>query len=163
MKDYRHASRLYVDDNFKLAPKAKFHFHVVFDLDEEVVVKNSQNIAHERLELNMLVKACELPKFDMRLEEKIQYNKKIYPSTGIAYAPVNFTFHDDHADTVNAFWKKYYEYHIADSVNLKESREAAMKDDYYDIAKRTITRFGKDTPAERKKPYLNWIMIRYLI
>ena len=36
MKDYRHASRLYVDDNFKLAPKAKFHFHVVFDLDEEV-------------------------------------------------------------------------------------------------------------------------------
>ena len=161
MKDYRHASRLYVDDNFKLAPKAKFHFHVIIDTNEEVVTKNypRPDMAHEHLELNMLVKACELPKFDMRLEEKIQYNKKIYPSTGIAYAPVNITFHDDHADTVNAFWKKYYEYHIADSVNLTESREAAMKDDYYDIAKRTITRFGKDTPVERKKPYLNWIMI----
>ena len=158
MKDYRHASRLYVDDNFKLAPKAKFHFHVVFDLDEEVVVKNSQNLAHERLELNMLVKACELPKFDMRLEEKIQYNKKIYPSTGIAYAPVNITFHDDHADTVNAFWKKYYEYHIADSVNLTQSRRLATKDDYYD-KERPVNRFGKDTSVKRRKPYLRGIQI----
>ena len=158
MKDYRHASRLYVDDNFKLAPKAKFHFHVVFDLDEEVAIKNTQNLAHEHLELNMLVKACELPKFDMRLEEKIQYNKKIYPSTGIAYAPVNITFHDDHADTVNAFWKKYYEYHIADSVNLDQSRRLATKDDYYDN-QRHINRFGKDTPVKRRKPYLRGIQI----
>ena len=162
MKDYRHASRLYIDDNFKLAPKAKFHFHVVIDTNEEVIAKNypRNDMAHERLELNMLVKACQLPKYDMRLEEKIQYNKKIYPSTGIAYAPVNITFHDDHADTVNAFWKKYYEYHIADSVNLTEGREAAMKDDYYDHKdKRVVTRFGKDTPTQRRKPYLNWIMI----
>jgi hypothetical protein len=28
------------------------------------------------------------------------------------YEPVNITFHDDHADTVNAFWKAYYEYNI---------------------------------------------------
>ena len=77
MKDYRHASRLYIDDNFKLAPKAKFHFHVVIDTNEEVIAKNypRNDMAHERLELNMLVKACQLPKYDMRLEEKIQYNK----------------------------------------------------------------------------------------
>ena len=34
MKDFRHASRLYLDDNFKLAPKQKFLFHVVFNTDE---------------------------------------------------------------------------------------------------------------------------------
>ena len=156
MKDYRHASRLYVDDNFKLAPKAKFHFHVVFETDDNVVVNNAKSLGHEKLELNMLVKSCQLPKFDMRLEEKIQYNKKIYPSTGIAYLPVNVTFHDDHFDTVNAFWKRYYEYHIADSVNLTQARQIVSKDDYYD-ENRPISRFGKDTPVKRRKPYLRGI------
>ena len=33
MKDYRHASRLYIDDNYKLMPKQKFLFHVVFTTD----------------------------------------------------------------------------------------------------------------------------------
>ena len=70
----------------------------------------------ERYELNMLVKACDLPRYNMNYEEKVQYNKKMYTSTRIAYEPVNITFHDDHADTVNAFWKKYYEYEVADAV-----------------------------------------------
>ena len=109
MKDYRHASRLYLDDNFKLMPKQKFLFHVVFNTDETLFYGGFS--ANERLELNMLVKACDLPRYDMSVEEKIQYNKKMYNATRIAYEPVNITFHDDHADTVNAFWKKYYEYY----------------------------------------------------
>ena len=36
MKDYRHASRLYIDDNFKLMPKQKFLFHVVLTLNDVV-------------------------------------------------------------------------------------------------------------------------------
>ena len=39
LKDYRHASRLYLDDNFKLAPKQKFLFHVVFNLDEDLFIE----------------------------------------------------------------------------------------------------------------------------
>ena len=116
LKDYRHASRLYLDDNFKLAPKQKFLFHVVFNLDEDLFIEKFG--PNERTELNMLVKACELPKYGMNVEERIQYNKKVYPATRIQYEPVTITFHDDHADTVNAFWKKYYEYHIADPVSL---------------------------------------------
>ena len=82
MKDYRHASRLYIDDNFKLMPKQKFLFHVVFNTDETLFVdKFSPN---ERLELNMLVKSCDLPKYDMSYEEKIQYTKKMYAATRIA-------------------------------------------------------------------------------
>ena len=116
MKDYQHASRLYVDNNFKLMPKQKFLFHVVFNTDETLFVDKFNS--SERYQLNMLVKACDLPKYNMSMEEKTQYNKKMYTATRIAYEPVNITFHDDHADTVNAFWKKYYEYNIADSIGM---------------------------------------------
>ena len=75
MKDYQHASRLYLDDNFKLLPKQKFLFHVVFNLDE-TLFQNSFSQG-ERYELNMLVKAIDLAKYNMSMEEKIQYNIKM--------------------------------------------------------------------------------------
>jgi hypothetical protein len=159
MKDYQHASRLYVDNNFKLMPKQKFLFHVVFNTDETLFVDGFN--ANERYELNMLVKACDLPKYNMSMEEKTQYNKKMYTATRIAYEPVNITFHDDHADTVNAFWKKYYEYNIADSVGMNNDLTISKtKDDYYDFGdKRSTTKFGLDTPKQSKKPYLKGIEI----
>ena len=159
MKDYQHASRLYIDNNHKLMPKQKFLFHVVFNTDESLFVDGFN--ANERYELNMLVKACDLPKYDLSYEEKTQYNKKMYTATRIAYDPVNITFHDDHADTVNAFWKKYYEYHIADSINMNNDLTiSSTKDDYYDgIDKKSMTKFGMDTPKLRQKPYLKGIEI----
>jgi hypothetical protein len=159
MKDFRHASRLYIDDNYKLMPKQKFLFHVVFNTDETLFYGGFNN--NERYELNMLVKSCDLPRYGMNLEEKIQYNKKMYAATRIQYEPVNITFHDDHADTVNAFWKKYYEYHIADSVAMNSDLAiSSTKDDYYDaIDKKNITKFGMDTPIQKKKPYLKSIEI----
>ena len=159
MKDYRHASRLYLDDNFKLMPKQKFLFHVVFNTDETLFVDGFS--ANERYQLNMLVKSADLPKYNMSYEEKVQYNKKMYAGTRIAYEPVNITFHDDHADTVNAFWKKYYEYSIADSVNMNNDLTISnTKDDYYLFGDaRKTTKFGMDTPRQRQKPYLKGIEI----
>ena len=159
MKDYQHASRLYVDDNFKLMPKQKFLFHVVFNTDE-TLFQNGFN-SGERYELNMLVKSAGLPKYDMSMEEKVQYNKKMYTATRIAYEPVNITFHDDHADTVNAFWKKYYEYNIADSIGMNSDLTISnTKDDYYEFGDaRKTTKFGLDTPKQRRKPYLKGIEI----
>ena len=160
MKDYRHASRLYIDNNHKLMPKQKFLFHVVFNLDESLFqTKFSQA---ERYELNMLVKSADLPKYGLNLEEKIQYNKKMYAATRIQYEPVNITFHDDHADTVNAFWKKYYEYNIADSIGMNSDLTIYnTKDDYYNFGDkaRPTTKFGMDTPRQRNKPYLKGIEI----
>ncbi len=159
MKDFRHASRLYLDNNYQLLPKQKFLFHVVFTLDE------SNHIGafspEERYELNMLVKTCDMPKYNMSIEEKTQYNKKMYTATRIAYEPVNITFHDDHADTVNAFWKKYYEHHIADSVSMNSDLTISnTKDDYYLFGDaRKTTKFGLDTPKQSKKPYLRSIEI----
>tara|TARA_B110000046_G_scaffold9264_1_gene9423 strand:- start:2813 stop:4201 length:1389 start_codon:yes stop_codon:yes gene_type:complete len=159
MKDYQHASRLYVDNNFKLMPKQKFLFHVVFNTDETLFGGGFNS--SERYQLNMLVKACDLPKYNMSMEEKVQYNKKMYTTTRIAYEPVNITFHDDHADTVNAFWKKYYEYNVADSVGMNSDMTISKtKDDYYDFGdKRSTTKFGLDTPKQRRKPYLKGIEI----
>ena len=159
MKDYQHASRLYLDDNFKLMPKQKFLFHVVFNTDETLFVDGFN--ANERYQLNMLVKQCDLPKYNMSYEEKTQYNKKMYAGTRIAYEPVNITFHDDHADTVNAFWKKYYEYNIADSIGMNSDLTISnTKDDYYNFGDaRQTTKFGMDTPRQRQKPYLKGIEI----
>ena len=163
MKDYQHASRLYIDDNYKLMPKQKFLFHVVFNIDDSVAI--DRFAPNEKLELNMLVKACELPKYGMNVEEKIQYNKKMYAATRIQYDPVSITFHDDHADTVNAFWKKYYEYHIADAVSMNSDLQiSTTKDSLYDSIDtkgdgNRINKFGMDTPAQRGKPFLKGIEI----
>ena len=157
MKDFRHASRLYIDDHFKLAPKQKFLFHVVLTLND--VVTQRKFTPNELLELNMLVKGCELPRYNMNIEEKTQYNKKMYTATRIQYDPVNITFHDDQADTVNAFWKKYYEYNVADSVHLNEElAENFAKDDYY-TTKRKTTKWGLDTPKQSKLPFIKNIEI----
>jgi hypothetical protein len=140
-------------------PKQKFLFHVVFNTDETLFVDGFN--ANERYQLNMLVKQCDLPKYDMSYEEKTQYNKKMYTGTRIAYEPVNITFHDDHADTVNAFWKKYYEYNIADSIGMNSDLTISnTKDDYYNFGDaRQTTKFGMDTPRQRSKPYLKGIEI----
>ena len=159
MKDFRHASRLYIDDHHKLAPKHKFLYHVVFDLDD--TVGQDKFTESERRELNMLVKAVDLPKYNMNYEEKVQYNKKMYTNTRILYEPINITFHDDHADTVNAFWKKYYEYEVADAVQLTETVQEVSKDDYYDT-NRTYTKWGLDTPKQRRKPFMRNITIYVL-
>ena len=159
LKDFRHASRLYLDDNFKLAPKNKFLFHVVFDTDEDLFYGGFNSA--EKYQLNMLVKSADLPKYGMNLEEKIQYNKKVYTATRIQYEPVNIVFHDDQADTVNAFWKKYYEYYIADPKALNTDLAINQnKDDTYDpIDGKTRYRFGLDTGIKRKQPYLRTIQL----
>jgi len=157
MKDFRHASRLYLDDNYKLMPKQKFLFYVRFFTDESLFMGSANY--NERIELNMLVKSCDLPRYGMNMEEKIQYNKKMYAATRIQYDPINIVFHDDHADTVNAFWKKYYEYYIADSVSMtNDTTISDTKDDYYNSNRRT-NKYGMDTPVQRKKPYLQRIEI----
>jgi len=157
MKDYRHASRLYLDDNYKLLPKQKFLFHVVFDIDNSIPIRRFTN--NERLELNMLVKTADLPKYNMNVEEKQQYNKKTYVATRISYEPINITFHDDHADTVNAFWKAYYEYNISDSLTVNPSvagfnTQGNMYDD-----KPNVTQYGMDNAQQEKEPFLKNIQI----
>jgi hypothetical protein len=157
MKDYAHASRLYVDDNFKLMPKQKFMFHVVITVDDDKFTRKLTT--NEKYELNMLVKSCTLPKFNFNIEEKFSYNKKVYIPTRLSYEPINITFHDDHADTVNAFWKAYYEYNIQDSLGLNLGTPGTeVKDDYYNPT-RTKSQYGLDGKQKRGEPLIKSIQI----
>ena len=157
MKDYAHASRLYVDDNFKLMPKQKFMFHVVITVDDDKFTRKLTT--NEKYELNMLVKSCGLPKFNFNIEEKFSYNKKVYIPTRLSYEPINITFHDDHADTVNAFWKAYYEYNIQDTIGFNITTPGAdVKDDYYNPT-RTKSQYGLDGKQKRGEPLIKSIQI----
>lgn len=130
---------------------------MVFDIDNTVPARAFTT--NERYELNMLVKSCELPKYDMNLEEKLQYNKKIYVGTRIKYSPVTITFHDDNADTVNAFWKSYYEYNISDSLSVANAGGVnTTKDNAYELFQ-SSTQFGMDNAQKRKQPFLKNITI----
>ena len=51
----------------------KFLFYVNFKVNPEVT--RNDFTRNEQIDLNMLVKTCDLPKYNMNVEEKIQYNK----------------------------------------------------------------------------------------
>lgn len=92
VKDYSHASRLYVEDYFKLAPKAGFLYYVVFNINRNNNPIIQQFIQKSGPELGLLVKTADLPKFRMATETMNQYNKKTIVQSKIDYQPINFTF-----------------------------------------------------------------------
>jgi hypothetical protein len=76
LADFQHASRLFVDDTFRLAPKNKFLYYVVFNISPDALTDVSFQDRH-RLELNYLVKNAELPKYSIKTETLNQYNRHI--------------------------------------------------------------------------------------
>ena len=115
MADYTHAARLYTDDNFRLAPKQKFLYHVTLNLNENVVNKILPGwVQRHSNEVNMLVKSVTMPKFDIQTETKNKYNRKKNLQTRIDYAPVNIVFHDDNNSIVTQLWTAYYNYYFVD-------------------------------------------------
>lgn len=118
VKDYSHASRLYVDDYFRLAPKSGFLYYVVFNINE-----NNNSIIKEFKskngpELGLLVKNIDLPKYRIATETINQYNRKAIVQSKIEYQPVSLAFHDDHNNTTIGMWKAYYNYYFVDGKNI---------------------------------------------
>ena len=115
MADYAHAARLYTDNEFRLAPKQKFLYHVTLNLNENVVNKVLPGwVQRHTNEVNMLVKAVDLPKYKISVETKNKYNRKKNLQTRIDYDPVTITFHDDNNSIVTQLWTAYYNYYYAD-------------------------------------------------
>jgi len=117
LKDYRHASRLYVDDYFRLAPKSGFMYYVVFNINKNNNAIVQQYLDKNGKELGLLVKMSDLPKFKMSTETVNQYNRKTIVQSKIDYQPVSITFHDDHNNTTTGLWKAYYNYYFVDGKN----------------------------------------------
>jgi hypothetical protein len=115
LKDYAHASRLYADDVFALAPKAGWLYYVVFDIDPSAITDEKWANQQRVSEVGMLVKSCDLPKFTIQNEVVNQYNRKTVIQKGVTYNPVNISMHDDQSNVVHNMWLNYYRYYYADS------------------------------------------------
>ena len=115
MADWQHAARLYVDGNLKLAPKSKFLYHVYFQLDPIVRSILPELKDKHNLEIGMLVKNAELPKFSANVETRNKYNRKKNIQTAIQYDPINISFHDDNYGVTTALLEAYYRYYYADA------------------------------------------------
>ena len=111
VKDYSHASKLFVGDNYRLAPRQGFLYHVFIDLNP--LVKRIGQM--EQKEAGMLAKQVDLPKFSIDTKTLNSYNKPNIVQTKIKYDPINITFHDDHADVVRGLWYDYYNYYYRDA------------------------------------------------
>jgi hypothetical protein len=133
LKDYQHAARLFVDDQFRLLPKTKFLYHVSFSINE-AALKSIDLIQRHRNEINMLVKSVDLPNYTISTETLNQYNRKKNVVTGHKYTAANIKFHDDNMGLINQLWQNYYSYYFADSTSAKTAgsfnRTATKNFDY---------------------------------
>jgi hypothetical protein len=112
IKDYQHAAKLYVGDNFNLAPRQGYLFHVFLDLAPAFLNKIGDD---SRVKAGMLVKSVDLPKFTVDTKTLNSYNKYDIVQTKVKYDPITITFHDDHADVVRSIWFQYYNHYFRDS------------------------------------------------
>ena len=111
IKDYQHAARIFIDDNYRLSPKYGFLFHVAIDLNSEITRVPRDNM----LEMGMVVKSANLPKFSVDNKVLNAYNRVNVVQNKIKYDPITITFHDDSADLIRDFWYDYYSYYYRDS------------------------------------------------
>jgi len=164
LKDYAHASRLYVDDFYRLAPKQGFMYYVIFNIESngnqivtEFKVKNGQDVG-------LLVKNIDLPKFKINTETVNQYNRKTQIQTKIDYQPVSIVFHDDHNNTTNSLWKAYFNYYFKDGQNVNGlTTPPSFGDTKYKKSNNSIgetTSYGLN--AGQTKPFFSSIEIYQL-
>ena len=114
-RDQQHADHLFNTDQFRLAPKHKFLFHVAFGINPQAL-KNPLILNAHGKEINMLVKSVDLPSFTIQTEMLNQYNRKKLVQIQHKPGDVSIKFHDDNMGLINQLWQNYYSYYYADSV-----------------------------------------------
>lgn len=114
MGNFQHATRLFLDDKYRLAPRTKFMYYVRFEIDPTAHNASLFTNRQHATEVGYLVKTTDLPKFNFDSVVKNQYNRKKLIYKMINYEPINMTFHDDSAGVINALWAIYYGTYIRD-------------------------------------------------
>ena len=115
--NYQHATRLFVEDSFRLAPKTKFNYYLRIELDKTAARALSYTDKHAE-EVGLLVKTADQPKFSFDSTTLNQYNRKKIVYKMLNYDPVNLTFHDDNQGVISALWALYYGYYVKDRANV---------------------------------------------
>lgn len=154
LRDPQHASRIFVSDQFRLAPKHKFLFHVAFGINRAAVAA-PELVERYKNEINVLVKSVDLPNYTVTVETLNQYNRKKNIQTTHKYNPINIVFHDDNMGLINALWQNYYSYYYADPVSATApgayNRTATKSSNYINNT------FGLDNGSTQ--PFFNHIII----
>lgn len=120
LRDYAHASRLFIEGDHRLAPKFKFLYYVGFNINPDVIqMTNLGYTPKHQNEINMLVKTAELPKYSVETDTLNQYNRKKNTQSKINYLPVTIRFHDDNAGVTRQLWESYYKYYYADPTSAQ--------------------------------------------
>lgn len=154
LRDPQHASRVFVSDQFRLAPKHKFLFHVAFGINRSAVAA-PELVERYKNEINVLVKSVDLPNYTVTVETLNQYNRKKNVQTTHRYNPINIIFHDDNMGLINALWQNYYSYYYADPISATApgayNRTATKNWNYINNT------FGLDNGSTQ--PFFNYIII----
>jgi hypothetical protein len=154
LRDQQHAARLFTDDQFRLAPKHKFLFHVAFNINP-AALQSIELVQRYKNEINMLVKSCDLPNFTINTETLNQYNRKKNVQTGMKYNPLSIVFHDDNMGLINQLWQNYYSYYYADTTSAVDAgaydRTATKNFNYFNNT------YGLDNGSVQ--PFFNYITI----
>ena len=120
LKDYTHASKLFVGDQYRLVPKTGFLFHVFIDINSNVDSSDSAN-PNSISEIGLMTKTADLPKFSAETKTYNAYNRANIIQSKIKYDPINIAFHDDSSNLVRNFWINYYRHYYRDSdYNLEQ-------------------------------------------
>jgi hypothetical protein len=154
LRDQEHAARLFSDNQFALAPKQKFSFHVFFSINLgalstiDLVQKYGSN-------LGMLVKSVDLPNYSVETEMLNQYNRKKVVQYQHKPGEIGVKFHDDNLGVINLLWQNYYSYYYADPTSAQTSgaynRNATKSSDFI------VSPYGLDNGSTT--PFFNYIKI----
>jgi len=157
LRDAQHAQRLYVDNAFRLSPKVKFLYFVVFNISSEALASDAMKkiSSRHRAEINMLVKEVDLPGYSVEVTTKNQYNRKKNVQTSINYDPVNVKFHDDNLGVTTALLEAYYRYYFQDG-SYNDSGSYNPRNTYNGEESHTF-KYGLDT--SRVTPFFSNIQV----
>lgn len=112
VKDYAHASRLFVGDQYRLVPKNGFLFHLFIDINASYYDAQNPN---SLTEIGLMVKTADLPRFSVETKTFNAYNRPNIVQNKLHYDPINITFHDDSNNLIRNFWTSYLKYYYRDS------------------------------------------------
>tara|TARA_B100002019_G_scaffold291846_1_gene313146 strand:- start:8913 stop:9977 length:1065 start_codon:yes stop_codon:yes gene_type:complete len=175
LADFAHADALYVRNNMRLAPKSKFLYHVVFDVNQEALAslgKTVQNLLNKR-EFNLLVDSTDMPRFNVDIDEKNQYNRKKLVQTRIRYEPVQMSFHDDMAGLTTLLWEAYFRYYSQDPNYARKNTSGqpdttvpqsynTFRNNMYGPEEANMYRHGLDNNRQKNIPFFNSITVNHL-
>lgn len=115
LRDYSHASKIFVANGYENAPRSQYMFHVYFNLNT-TEIPALQNIfpSPDLSTIGLLVKTIQLPQFKIGTDVLNQYNRKRVIQKRIDYDPVSVVMHDDGGDLIRTMWYNYYSYYYKD-------------------------------------------------